>query len=30
LPKPDLVHCQTVKSSPSYRVLPVEVSLQKW
>ncbi|KAI9280942.1 hypothetical protein BC943DRAFT_344353 [Umbelopsis sp. AD052] len=24
LPKPDLVHCQTVKSSPSYRVLPVE------
>jgi paired amphipathic helix protein Sin3a len=25
LPKPDLVHCQTVKSSPSYRVLPIEV-----
>jgi len=24
LPKPDLVHCQTVKSSPSYRVLPIE------
>ncbi|CAM0137869.1 unnamed protein product [Umbelopsis sp. WA50703] len=24
LAKPDLVHCQTVKSSPSYRVLPTE------